>query len=80
MINLPKRLQSIRWSLFKKAYTHYTAFHILIPLICVIHFENLYMTDIKELYPSLSTGKINIKSRVSMKKRSEGDSIGCKKL
>lgn len=49
-------------------------------LIRVMHFKNLQVTDIKKLYLSILTRKARSKSRVNIKKRTRGNSIGCKEL
>lgn len=46
----------------------------------VIHFENLKVTDISELNPSIFTRKTRTKSRVKVKKGTKGDLIDRKDL
>lgn len=45
-----------------------------------MRFENLQVTDIKELNLFALTGKAKTKSRVKIKKRIRGDSMGYRKL
>lgn len=80
MINLPKRLQSIKLSFLRKACTYCLAIQVSIPLISVIYFENLYITDINLLYPFLLAGRAKIKSKVKVKKRTGEKSISYRNL
>lgn len=55
----------------------FSADQVFIPLIKVIRFENLHVTDIMTLNFSLVNGSASTKSSVSVKEKIGGDSIGC---
>lgn len=76
VINSPRRPQSIELNLLKKAYAYYSADQVSIPSTKVTCFKNLYVTNIIALHLSFDGGSASIKSRVSVKKGTEGESIG----
>lgn len=53
---------------------------MFISLIRVMHLKNLQVIDIKPLNLFASIGKVRIKSKVKVKKRTKRNLIGCKKL
>lgn len=66
VISSPEKPQSTKSKHFKKAWAHYSIDHVSIPLIKVIHFENLHMTDIKVLNSPRAKGRARIKSKINV--------------
>lgn len=64
----------------RKIQAYLLAIKVSFPSIRVIFLENLYVTDIKALYPSLFRGRIRIKLNIRVKKGISNDYIGYKEL
>lgn len=61
-------------------YANFSTDQVFAPLIKVIYFENLHITDIIMLNLLLVSGNISIKSSVKVKKRIVKDFISYKNL
>lgn len=72
--------QLTKSSFLRKACAHCWAIEILTLSINVIYIEHLYMTNINIFYLSLLASRTKTKSNISIKKKSERDSIGYKDL
>lgn len=78
VINLPGRPQSILSKRLRKTWAHCLADQVSIPLMKVMHFENLQMTNISALNLSALTRRARIKSRVKVKKGTGKNLMGCR--
>lgn len=80
MISSSERPKKIKLSLLRKACAHYLAIQISTPSINVMRFENLQVTDINTLYPSLLADRARTKFRIRVKKGTGRESISCTDL
>lgn len=74
------RPQSTKFKCLRKILVYSSLDHMFISLIRLMLFENLQVTDIKELNPFVLTRMARTKSRIKVKKGIRRDSIGCRKL
>lgn len=80
VISSLERPQLIKFKYVRKAWAHYLADQVSIPLMKVMHFENLQITNISALNQSALTGRARIKSRVKVKKGMGEDLIDFRDL
>lgn len=77
-MNFLGKPQLIKFNLLRKVWADFFVVYIFIPRITMTLLENLYVININILDLLVKSGSAKIKSRISMIKEIDGDSIGNK--